>query len=125
MILIAKNALPKDGMCDAKVGSNQHNDVGALEILVGKRRRVEPKRFLVSHHAGGHALSCVAITVNHSHAEFSQSAKQRELLRHDLPRAKPRNGRRTIFALNLFHAHHEGLHRPVPRNPLLHSPGIP
>src|SRR5215831_12641028 len=102
MISVAENALPKDGMRDAKVGADQHNNIRLFEVCVGVRRRIKTKGLLVSGYGGGHALASVAVSVNHPHAELAERAKEREFFGADLAGAEPGDSLLAAFVLNCF-----------------------
>ena len=59
-------------MGDAEVGPDEHDDIGFFKVLVGVRRRVEAEGLLVGDDGCGHALTRVAVAVQHAHAELGQ-----------------------------------------------------
>ena len=111
---IHQHALPHDGMGDAQVGADEHDDVGLLEILVGVGRRVEAERLLVSRHGRGHALARVAVPMHDAHAELGQRTEEGQFLIRNLPRPNPRHRLRAVLILDGLHPHGEDLQRGVP-----------
>lgn len=101
---VAADALPEDGMGDAQVGPDEHDDVALFEIVIASRWSIEAKRLLVSRHSSGHALACIGVTVEKAHAEFEQTAKKRHLLKWDLAGREECNGLRTIRFNQMFEA---------------------
>ena len=97
---VAQHALPQDGVRDARVGTDEDDDVRLFEVPVGVGRRVEPERLLVGDHRRRHALPGVPIAVQHAHAQLSEGAEQGHLLGRQLPGAEERQRPRSVPGLD-------------------------
>ena len=108
LVAVAADPLPHDGVGDAEVRADQHDDVGLLEVRVGVRRRVEAEGLLVGRDRGGHALAGVAVAVDHAHAELGQRAQQRHLLGDDLAGAQQGHDVGAVLVLDRLEARGPG-----------------
>ena len=71
---VPANSLPEDRMGDAKIGANQNDDIRFFEVLVSVRWRIEAEGLFIGGNGRRHALTSVAIPVNHAHPELGQCA---------------------------------------------------
>ena len=117
---IAEHALPQDGVRDARVRADEHDDVRLLEVAVGVGRRVEPERLLVGDDRRRHALPRVPVAVQHAHTELGEGAEQGQLLGGHLAGAEERQRPGPVAGLDRL----EPLdHRPQGRVPAHRPPG--
>ena len=111
---VAGDALPHDRVGDGQVRADQDDDVGLLEVGVGVGRGVEAEGLLVGDHGRGHALAGVAVAVADAHAEATEGAEQRHLLRRHLAGGQERHRVGAVIGLHLLHARHERVEGDVP-----------
>src|SRR5258708_39462727 len=71
---VPANALPEDGMGDAKIGANQNNDIRFFEVLVSVRWRVEAEGLFIGGNGRPPCFSSVSISGNHDPPELGQCA---------------------------------------------------
>ena len=89
----------------------------SFEILVGVRRGVESERLFVGHDGRGHALPCIAVAVNDSHAELGERSEQGHFLGGDLARAQEGDGSIAVDRLDISQLRGHGRQRGVPVHP--------
>ena len=111
---VAHHALPHDGVCDGRVGSDENEGVRFLEVGISVGRGVEAKGLFVGDHGGGHTLASVAVTVLDTHSEFSEGAEEEEVFDRDLTGGNEGDGVFAVLFLNRFEVVTEGVEGGVP-----------
>ena len=113
-IRVATNALPHDRMGDAKIRSDQDDDVGLLEVLIGVGRSIEAERLLIGDDRGSHTLSRIAVAVQHAHPEFGERPEVRHLFGRHLTGAEKCDGVFPVLCLQFLEAIAESFQGDVP-----------
>ncbi len=123
-VLVPNNALPEDRVGDARIRADEDQAVGFFEVLVSERRAVEAERLFVGDGGDGHALTGIAVAVDHPEAELGDRAQEGQLLGRELAGPEERKRVRRMLGLDRLDP---GGHRAqcrVPIDRLAHSVAI-
>ena len=90
--LVPHDALPEDGLGDAKIRTDEDDDITFLEVCVGGWRGIEAEGLLVGGGGGGHALAGIRIAMEEAHAKLEKTAKEGHFLEGDLASGEEGDG---------------------------------
>ena len=63
LLLVAQNALKQDRMTPGRIGADQHDEIGAVEILIASRHDIGAEGALVSGDRRGHAEPRIGVDI--------------------------------------------------------------
>src|SRR5258706_10185210 len=113
-MFVPHDPLPHDGVGYAEIGPDEHDDIRLLEICVSIWRRVKAEGLFVSGNRGSHALTGVAVAMDHTHPEFRERTEEGQFFINDLASAKPGDGFRAEPALQVFETLAKNNHGALP-----------
>src|ERR1043166_8249395 len=125
LAIVRQYPLPKNRGGDAKMRTDQDDDIGLFKISVSVRRRVKPEGFLVGRRGCGHALAGVAVAMDDTHTELGKGAQKSQFFSHDLAGTQPCHRRGSVMLLNGLEASNKFTQGLAPADGPPASVGIP